>query len=179
VTPGASRGEGPQDGPDPRIDVQVQNEFAGIVSVDFVRLVAEITLAHTRDSGPDRVTVLVADDETLLALNREYADVDEVTDVLAFSAQEGMHGCAPADGPIPDQGFVLPPAERDRLGDIAISYPQAVSQAEADNAPVERELALLVAHGVLHLLGFDHSDERAEADMSARTHRVLDEVLGL
>ena len=161
---------------DSRVDVQVREGFVSAVPESLIRRVAGIALDRCRVAGPGRVTVLIADDDTLRSLNRDFRGADETTDVLAFSALEGWSEGHPP-GPVPpDEAFPLVPGEQDRLGDVAISYPQAARQARAASNPIDRELALLVAHGVLHLLGFDHSDSRQEAAMSARTRSILAEV---
>lgn len=156
---------------DSRIDVQVREAFAAAVPEHLIRRVVDIALCHGRQGGPDHVTVLITDDDTLRSLNRDFRGIDEVTDVLAFNARGGWRDDRP--GSRDEEAFPLPPGEQDRLGDIAVSYPQAARQAEAADVPIDRELALLVAHGVLHLLGFGHSDPRREEAMAARTRSIL------
>ena len=161
---------------DPRIDVQIHETFAEAVSDNLIRRVADLTLNRGRLAGPDNVTVLIANDDTLRSLNRDFRGTDEVTDVLAFSARDGWCEGRPPHAVRADEAFPLTPGEEDRLGDIAISYPQAARQAEAAGTSIDRELALLVAHGVLHLLGFDHSNPRQEAAMSTVTRSILAEA---
>ncbi|MCJ7669712.1 MAG: rRNA maturation RNase YbeY, partial [Dehalococcoidia bacterium] len=92
------------------------------------------------------VSLVLTDSETVQRLNRDYRGVDEPTDVLAFYMlpQKGA-----------DSSFALPPDGITRLGEVIISYPQAVAQAREQGHSPERELALLVIHGILHLLGYD------------------------
>jgi len=155
----------------PRIDVQIGEAFTAAVPEHLIRRVADIALCHGHQAGPDRVTLLITDDDTLRSLNRDFRGIDEVTDVLAFSARGGWRDGRP--GPPDQEPFPLPPGEQDHLGDIAVSYPQAARQAEAADVPIDRELALLVAHGILHLLGFDHSDAPREEAMTARIRSIL------
>jgi probable rRNA maturation factor len=89
-------------------------------------------------------------------LNREYLDVDAPTDVLSF----------PADEEDPETGIPY-------LGDILISIPRAMQQAQAAGHPVEAEVQLLVVHGTLHLLGHDH----AEVEEKARMWKAQSEVM--
>jgi len=91
-------------------------------------------------SGLADLTIVIGDDAQLHELNRQFLGVDAPTDVLSF----------PSDGTDPDSG------ER-YIGDILISYPRAVAQAASAGHTVQDELQLLVVHGVLHLLGFDHA----------------------
>jgi rRNA maturation RNase YbeY len=93
------------------------------------------------------LTVVLTDSRRIRRLNARFAAVDRVTDVLAFPAQ-------PARG------------ARDRyLGDVVISLPRARRQARSRRVDVREELALLVVHGTLHLLGFDHDRPRSRRKM--------------
>ncbi len=130
------------------IDVQNDRGYA----VSDARLIAaatEVLAAHS--APPDAaVTIVIADDEAVAALNKQYRGVDAPTDVLSFPAA------------------ALPtafPGEPAHLGDLIIAYPYALAQAQRLGHPLEDSLALLVVHGVLHLLGFDHDTEASRAAM--------------
>jgi len=103
-----------------------------------------------RAAGPDNasLTILITDDRQLQALNYQYLGHDTPTDVLSFPSHETD----------PDSGALY-------LGDIAVSYPRAQVQAQQGGHAVTDELQLLVVHGVLHLLGHDHADDRDRAAM--------------
>jgi probable rRNA maturation factor len=113
--------------------------------------------------------LVVTGAEKVRELNRTYRDTDEPTDVLAFAATEQAPG-SPA--------FVNPPDGVRHLGEVIISYPQAVQQAAEHGHPVEQELALLITHGVLHLLGYDHGEPDAELRMRAREREILTAIPG-
>lgn len=105
------------------------------------------------------VAVHLVGDETIRALNTEHRSKDAVTDVLSF--------------PLHEPGFVLPPGEPAHLGDVVVSYPRAVAQADEYGHSVEREVAYLVAHGVLHVLGYDHEEEAERARMRQKEEEAL------
>ena len=107
------------------------------------------------------ITIVLTDDRQLHELNREYLDVDAPTDVLSFPASE-------LD---PETGSVY-------LGDILISIPRAAEQAQAAGHPLEAETQLLVVHGTLHLLGYDHASDEEKNVMWNEQAKVL-ERLGL
>lgn len=112
------------------------------------------------------VSVVLVDDMGIQALNRDYRGLDRPTDVLSFALLE--HG----DGE-PDWE---PPAEPDApvlLGDIVISLERAAVQAGELGHSLQRELGYLAAHGLLHLLGYDHGTETGEADMHRRAEAIL------
>jgi probable rRNA maturation factor len=134
------------------IYIEPHPDFA---EVSLLQRAARLTLE--KESAPDDdITIVLADDEQLRALNRDYLGIDAPTDVLSFPASE------------------LDPETGARyLGDILISVERAASQAQAAGHALEAELQLLVVHGVLHLLGHDH----AEAQEKARMWAAQDEVL--
>ena len=72
-----------------------------------------------------------------------------------------------------DSGFALPPGEPRHLGDVLISYERARAQAAAYGHSVERELCYLLAHGVLHLLGYDHRRPKERRAMREREEAAL------
>jgi probable rRNA maturation factor len=113
------------------------------------------------DSTHGDLSIALTDDRQLHELNLDYLGVDSPTDVLSFPAAE-----------------TDPETESLYLGDIAISIPRAMQQAQNAGHPVEAEAQLLVVHGVLHLLGYDHATEEEKAVMWAQQARVL-EKLGL
>lgn len=141
------------------VEVQIAPAFAGAVPAGGLQAVVEAVLRH--EGRPGEVTLVLTDDEGIQALNRDFLGVDAPTDVLSFSAQED-------GGP-----FVAAPEVGGYLGDVIVSYPRAVAQAEERGHPVQQELDLLVVHGVLHLLGYDHADEEEKALMWARQEAIL------
>ena len=144
------------------VEVQVAEAFEGLVAADALRAVVEATLRQEGVAG--EVTLVITDDAGIQELNRDFLDIDAPTDVLAFSARE-------------DTGvFVIAPEASDYLGDVIVSYPRAVAQAGEQGHPVEQELALLVVHGVLHLLGYDHAEAEEQALMWARQAVILSEL---
>jgi probable rRNA maturation factor len=104
---------------------------------------------------------VLADNVRLQELNRNYLGIDAPTDVLSFPASETD----------PETGARY-------LGDILISIPRAEEQAQSGGHPLEAELQLLVVHGVLHLLGYDHAETGEKAKMWKAQSEIL-EALGL
>lgn len=117
---------------------------------------ARFTLDLEPDSADADITIVLTDDAQLHELNREYLGVDAPTDVLSFPASETD----------PETGAQY-------LGDIIISIPRAMLQAQAGGHPLEAEVQLLVVHGTLHLLGHDH----AEVEEKARMWQAQAEVM--
>lgn len=127
----------------------------------FVRRAARAALAALGERGCE-VSLLLVGDEEMRALNRDWRGRDRTTDVLSFSQLEGDAGPAPEGRP---------------LGDVVLSLPTAARQAAARGRPLEAEVAELVVHGLLHLLGWDHERSTAEARrMFARQRAILAEL---
>lgn len=101
------------------------------------------------------VSVLLTDDEGIRELNRDFRELDRPTDVLSF-----------------------PSGEEDFLGDIAISVPRAIAQAEEYAQSDRREIAFLTVHSMLHLLGYDHIEEKEEAKMRERQRVAIKLIYG-
>ena len=160
----------------PRVDICILEPFKGRVSRSWLRNIACQTLRRVLPGESCQLSVVIADDATLKRLNRDYRGLDEVTDVLSFSASHNGHWEGAGEGP--DQAgdhlpFITPPDEPKDLGEVIISYPQASLQAGGQPLALEKELALLVVHGVLHLLGFDHEEPLEQANMQAKEQEIL------
>ena len=174
----------------PGIDIVVSNDLpAGYDGIPGPRWLADAVRQGLAQVLPcdaaGQVSLLIADDAAIRELNRAYRGRDETTDVLSFSAQYAGPWAGPGDPPAtapaqpagPDF-FPLPDGEPPPLGDIAISLPQARRQAEAAGVPLKRELALLLVHGALHLLGHDHYDHAERAAMQALERAALADLFG-
>jgi len=146
------------------VDVQTAPRFAGEVDEEMLRSVTAEALRHEGIEGEIALSVVITDDGAVRELNREFRNVDAPTDVLAFGTGE-------------ESDFVTAPGEPAYLGDVIISYPRAVIQAEEYGHSINRELALLTVHGVLHLLGYDHVDEVERTEMWARQNEILESLV--
>ena len=154
---------------DCEIGVQIDGGFQGCVEESWLRRVALQALVAEDVASSVELGLVIADEETVRRLNLDFRGQDESTDVLAFSLLpepfegEGVPFAAPPDGVL-------------HLGEVIVSYPQAVRQAMEHQHPVEREVALLIIHGVLHLLGYDHDEPDQETRMRAREEKILKEL---
>jgi probable rRNA maturation factor len=104
------------------------------------------------------LSVVLCDDAVIRTLNRRHRGLDRPTDVLAFAMAEGE--------------ALVSPGPR-LLGDVVISHATAARQARAANKDTLAEITMLLAHGLLHLLGFDHQTDHAERCMRARTDALV------
>jgi len=143
------------------VDVQVAQDVQPEFGRKLIRQVVTRALQKERLEASTEVGVLLTTDEEVHRLNKEYRGVDRTTDVLSFSLEDE------------DEMFHPPPEGVRWLGEVVVSYPQAVRQAAEYGHSVEREVAFLTVHGVLHLLGYDHEQPEGEATMTRRQEEVL------
>jgi probable rRNA maturation factor len=118
-------------------------------SIARARRSIEVTLAF-EGQGMREVSLLLTDDREIHALNKTFRDVDKPTDVLAFPLEQ-------------DDG---------ELGDVIISVERARHQAKSRRTHLDQELELLVVHGTLHLLGYDHGTPSEARKMRAKTRAI-------
>ena len=148
-----------------QIDIHADDEFHTLVDKGRSRKIVRQVLKAEEVSPPYEVSLVFTDSKKVRQLNRLYRGVDQPTDVLAFY----MHQQSGADS-----SFTLPPYGVTHLGDVIISCPQALVQAKEQEHSIQRELALLVIHGVLHLLGYNHEESREAKKMRAREKELLE-----
>jgi probable rRNA maturation factor len=146
--------------------------------VDLRRWIALATKA-LHDSGvrgEAEMSLMFVDESVMAELNKRYMDADGPTDVLAFPIDDPIDG-----GRWPDSGSTGPDREPLEiaelpmlLGDIVVCPAVAARQAPEHAGSYDDELALLIVHGVLHVLGMDHADPEEAAAMQARERELLD-----
>jgi len=133
--------------------------FAGIsrrqVQTWAARMLAALELEEAE------LSVAITGDREIHVLNRLYRNIDRPTDVLAFAMREG-------DGPPP----ASPKARSELLGDIVVSIETARRQAARRGRTLESEVRMLLAHGLLHLLGYDHRTDAQARRMGIETRRL-------
>lgn len=157
--------------------VSLDEPFSDELDAGWLEGVVRKGLLAADIDGDAEVSLLITGDETVRALNAEYRGLDETTDVLSFSASHPGHWEGDGDGP-PEPSehteFVLPPGTPQPLGEIIVSWPQAQRQAAEHGVSPERELAHLVIHGALHLVGYDHLGPEDTAQMQALEREALE-----
>lgn len=151
------------------VNISIEDEFRGVLAEDWLRSIV-LEVLETEDVEPPVETGLViSNNETVQYLNQTYRNKNEPTDVLSFpmlyqSSQQDI------------SSFIAPPDGIRHLGEVIISYPKAVQQAEDQEHEIKHELILLIVHGVLHLLGYDHERLEEEQQMRAKERHVIEKI---
>jgi len=146
------------------VSVHLVNEQPMAVDADGLRALAEAILAEEGYPESAEVTVALLDEDELAVRNERHLGRSGPTDVLAFPVE------ALRPGHVPETAPDGPPL---MVGDVLIAPAYVRRQASESGEAFEREMALMVAHGILHLLGYDH-EEGADAErMEARERELL------
>jgi len=151
------------------IDILIHEYLEGCPDAGWLRGVVEKVLLTQDIDARAEIGLVIVGQESMRQLNLSYLGEDEPTDVLAFS----MFKEQPEENFVP---FVVPPDGIRHLGEVIISYPQAAIQAEEHQHSVEREIAILIIHGVLHLLGYEHDKHELESQMRDREAEILSDI---
>ena len=132
---------------------------------------AQRVLVGERQPPETEVNVLLVDERSMSELQERFMGEEGPTDVLAFPMEDDEEA-----GPgWPPGRFVDPPDQPFLLGDVVICPAVAARQAEDSGSDLEREMRLLLVHGLLHLLGHDHADAEEARHMEGHQSRYLDE----
>jgi len=115
-----------------------------------------------------KVNIVITDNIGIKNINSKYRKINEATDVLSFPMLENY------DGILKYEIYEIEPEKNELfLGDIIISYERAIEQAKEYNHSYEREVAFLLTHGMLHLLGYDHDSDKREKIMREKQEILL------
>jgi probable rRNA maturation factor len=148
------------------INVLIEEGIEVGPDADWMQRVIETVLATENAATNVEISLLITGQERIQELNRDYRGKDQPTDVLSFSMSEQKV----EDDPV---AFISPPDDLIHLGEVIISYPQALIQAEESQHSIKKELAALIVHGVLHIHGYDHEKPEMEPAMKAKENQIL------
>lgn len=134
------------------------NDNYGYQDYEYLNSVIERTLQKEKVEN-SLCSIIFVDEKEIQKLNKEYRGIDAVTDVISFALEDNEE--------VHDSVRML--------GDIYICIPRMKEQAKAFLHSEKRELSFLVVHGLLHLLGYDHRNDKEEKEMFGRQEEILNE----
>lgn len=145
--------------------IQIDEQFQACVEEAWLAAAARAAL-HACGRVGLSLSIQVVDDDEMRRYNRIYRQQDAPTDVLSFAVQEG----SPVSSELPD---TLTAELASELGDLLLAFPYASRQSERYGHSLAAEMQLLVVHGTLHLLGYDHDTPMRQAEMWHKQTEVL------
>ena len=158
------------------INLQLSDKFDKLPPEKWICEVVKRALLGSNAPIGSSVSIVITTDDVITELNAVHRGLNETTDVLAFSfVHEGEYYGDPKNISEPriDPSFKLPPGVNEPLGEIIISYQQAERQSREFNQSLNTELAKLITHGTLHLMGYDHLKPDEKITMEALEKEIL------
>ncbi|MEM5775995.1 MAG: rRNA maturation RNase YbeY [Anaerolineaceae bacterium] len=142
------------------IHLMIQDRFAKEYPQELLIQTCEHALKFLGEQDTD-ITLVVDGDAFIQDLNRQYRGLDTATDVLSF-----------------EMGYTDPETNRKYLGDIILSADTIARNAAQNQVSITEETRLLIVHGILHLLGYDHATEQEQKVMWQKQAEVIGAILG-
>lgn len=158
---------------------EIENESELTLDFDYEKMavrVIEKVLDFEQCPYEVELQLLLTTNEKIQELNKEFRQIDNQTDVLSFPLVDYV---APSDFAAVEEAveaYFNPETGKLTLGDIIISIPRMLEQAEEYGHSIEREYAFLITHSMLHLLGYDHMNKEEAAIMEQRQKKILEEL---
>jgi probable rRNA maturation factor len=149
------------------VSVFLADEQSESVDLEQLRGLAELVLREEGYPDETELTLLLVDEDEMSAYNERFLNRNGPTDVLAFPVEELMPGVVPEHDP------TGPPL---MIGDVIVAPAYVGRQAADYDVGLDDEMALMVTHGILHLLGYDHIEEEDAQRMEARETELLELV---
>ena len=141
------------------INLQIHEDFKAEVNESSILNAAKAVISHLNVLTSHIVTIVICNDDTIQELNKSFIGFDKPTDVLSFTSNE-----------------IDPETGNNYLGDIIISFPTAMAHALLHDHNVIDEIQLLVIHGFLHLLSYDHSSPKEKNNMWTIQQTILSNI---
>jgi len=126
-----------------------------------IREIIKNIIQYLKVDENTEISILFTDDKFIKSLNKKYRGINKSTDVLTFNLEDG--------------DLKFPEVDKNKLlGDIVVSVETAQRQANNLNHNLENELMILLTHGLLHLIGYDHEEDRDNKIMQVKENEILD-----
>ena len=147
--------------------LEIHNFTQNEIDEKMFQRVAEVVLKTVGIKDKTEISLAIVGEGRIRKLNKMYRGKNRVTDVLSFGDKSVLPYLAKAFPRLKKSAnmvFVNPPDGVKRLGEIIICYPYAKKQARRENHSLEKELTVLLIHGILHLLGYEHTKDIEKAE---------------
>ncbi|MCK5466664.1 rRNA maturation RNase YbeY [Candidatus Parcubacteria bacterium] len=135
----------------------IKNFTKNKLNQKYLNKITEKTLEVTKFKKPVEISLVITGEKRIKSLNKKYRKINKITDVLSFGNEE----------------FISLPNKIIYLGEIFICYPRAIRQAKQKRHSVKKETSILLIHGILHLLGYDHKGDYKDSEMKVLEKKIL------
>lgn len=159
--------------------INIDVETRETIDFDYERIAEDVinaTLDYENCPYECEVNMVLTDNEQIHEINQEFREIDRATDVLSFPMVDfdtpANYDCVEELGEVcfhPDTGELM-------LGDLMISVPKLIEQADAYGHSTIREFSFLITHSILHLLGYDHMTAEEASVMESKQTKILDSL---
>ena len=153
------------------INVFFDEGLEGCLDTGWLQDIAKHVLTARGIGNDTEMGLVIASQQRVRELNKTYRGKDMPTDVLSFTMLTESNDA-------PEASFTTPPDGIKHLGEVIVSYPQATIQAEEHRHSIKREVTILIIHGILHLLGYDHTEDEPAQQMTAIESAILKAIEG-
>lgn len=152
------------------VDIQIRRGVKLPFKKPFLRMIIEEALRTEKIDYACEISMLITSDKEIKELNAKYRGKDKPTDVLSFSLAETV---------IENEEYAFDKfsEERKSLGEIIVSYERVIEQARDYDKTTKDEIILLIVHGVLHLLGYDHESEKTARLMRKKEKMIIGNII--
>ena len=161
--------------------VHIISDTKSSISEDWITAVAKQSLKPYKFIRDCELNIVIADDKLLKSLNFKHKGINDSTDVLSFNIEPIADFIAVDDNSNQsssgDYDFVLPVDNTGLIGEVIISIEKVIIQSEEKGISFDEELAILVIHGILHLLGFDHENYQDAEDMEKFADKAFNAIV--
>lgn len=147
--------------------ILIKNFTKNKLNQKHLNKIAEETLKVAKFKKPVEISLVITGEKRIKSLNKKYRKINKVTDVLSFGFAHGLHS--------PEVSGTMEPTidKIVYLGEVFICYPQAVKQAKQKNHNIKKEISILLIHGILHLLEYDHKGDYEDSEMKILEEKIL------
>ena len=151
--------------------ILVKNFTKNKFNQKYLNKIADETLKVAKFKKPVEISLVITGEKRIRSLNKKYRKIDKITDVLSF-------GNDATSKIIKNKSvkFISPPDNILHLGEIFVCYPQAAKQAKQKNHSVREEIIVLLIHGILHLLGYNHKVNYENSEMKIKEEEILENL---
>ena len=166
-----------------KIHFDILPEYKSLINKYSLEMTANTTIEQIKSKSitldsplTSTLIIVISNDQILQELNRKFRGLNKPTDVLSFSPTlNGLwHGKTEEKPTHNKTKFPITPETEKSFGEIIISLNQAKIQAEDNQKNIEYQLKILLIHGLLHLMGFDHEKNNEQAEMQQKEKKIID-----